>query len=351
MAAMRLAVVSLLASACGRIGFDEPFTPSHLGERPPPATAALELGDALIDTTALTIDGVVPIDASFVPALQSNGPEVAVLVVDSLVVTGTVRVVGGRPLVIVGTTIDVDGVIDGGARSVVPGPGGGAAGVGIGAGGSTSKPFVEVCDPGGGGGGFGQLGASGGLESCASTQGAGGPVYGDGGLGTLVAGSGGGLASGGACPRSTGGAGGGAIQLTAYGVLTITGAITVGGGGGEGGPYCEDNDAGAGAGGGAGGAIFLEARAVDRRGMLAANGGGGGAGGNGSTENGAVGDGEAGGDGRLDGMGSGGESGATTSGDGGAGGSQSAPPTPGEAADFNPGGGGGGAGRIVVRVR
>lgn len=225
---VRLAVlVALLVAACGRIGFessDEQFLPAHLDERPPHATASLVLRDT-IDTTALTIDGTAPAPgASFSTRLQQAGPEVALLVAGDVTVPAgsTVRVIGTRPLVIVATAIQIDGVIDAGARGATPGPGGGASGQGAGAGSSTQKPAADVCDPGAGGGGFAQAGASGGSESCTGDAGAGGVVYGDDMLVTLVAGSGGGRGSGGDCASSAGGGGGGAIQLTAFRLLSVT---------------------------------------------------------------------------------------------------------------------------------
>lgn len=352
---VRLAVlVALLVAACGRIGFessDEQFLPAHLDEPPPHATASLVLRDT-IDTTALTIDGTAPAPgASFSTRLQQAGPEVALLLAGDVTVPAgsTVRVIGTRPLVIVATAIQIDGVIDAGARGATPGPGGGASGQGAGAGSSTQKPAADVCDPGAGGGGFAQAGASGGSESCTGDAGAGGVVYGDDMLVTLVAGSGGGRGSGGDCASSAGGGGGGAIQLTAFRLLSVTGGITAGGGGGRGGPDCGTGDAGAGGGGGAGGAIFLQARTLDLRGTLAANGGGGGAGGNGDPTNGPVGDGEPGEDATLLASGTGGVAiTPTSSGNGGDGGTDVAPPTPGIDAEYNPGGGGGGVGRIVV---
>lgn len=86
----------------------------------------------------------------------------------------------------------------------------------------------------------------------------------------------GGTAGQSAC-GALGGAGGGAIQLSAKRSITINGVISANGAGGQGGdadPACNG-----GAGGGSGGAILIEAPDVFYTGKLFANGGGGGSGG------------------------------------------------------------------------
>jgi hypothetical protein len=356
------ALLLLLFTACGRLSFDaERDPPAHLSEAPAPATARLEVGAGTLDTTGLTLDGLpVPEGTTFLAAAQPGGPEVAVLAVQKLRVEvgGTLLVIGSRPLVVVAEVILIEGVLDAGAHGSVPGPGGALPGDGPGVGASPTKPDPgDVCDPAGGGGGFGQAGATGGVDSCTVTGGggAGGASYGDDELAILIGGSGGGTGSPGECATTLpGGAGGGALQLTAYEhiEITATGVISVGGGGGSGGVFCGLNDAGAGSGGGSGGALFLEAPEIDVANPTAfgLGGGGGGGGGNGNSGNGVVGIGEAGDDGGASG-GRGGATGAvTTSGDGGSGGAPGSEPTIGEPADFNPGGGGGGAGRFVQRT-
>lgn len=343
--------LALVVAGCGRLGFDDaPGMPSHVMGSVVVGTATLSLGDSTIDTSALTIDGTPRPDLTAQP--QANGPEVAVLSVGALAVTGTVRVVGTRPLVVFARgEITIDGVVDAGGHGGEPGAGGYVDGPGRG--GSEPKPMPDVvCDPGGGGGGFGGPGADGGTESCGGVFGAGGAAYGDDGLSVLVGGSGGGAGSPGACPVVAGGAGGGAVQLTSLASVAIHGGIHAGGGGGGGGAYCvdPDGDGGAGGGGGAGGAIFVEAPAVDITGALRADGGGGGAGGNGNTDNGPLRAGAAGQDANLAGPDAGGATAVSTSGSGGAGGTEAQPPDVGSTADFNPGGGGGGVGRIVVRT-
>jgi hypothetical protein len=88
-----------------------------------------------------------------------------------------------------------------------------------------------------------------------------------------------------ACPAAPGGAGGGALQLSARVAVHVSsthaliyGLVNVGGGGG--GRGCGgDTISGSGAGGGSGGALLVEAPTIDVSGILGASGGGGGGGG------------------------------------------------------------------------
>ncbi len=124
--------------------------------------------------------------------------------------------------------------------------------------------------PGAGGKGAGGVGttdgSSGGSYCGRGGDGAGagggnsGKTYGDAALDPLLPGSSGG--------GSSGGGGGGAIRITAGGALVVgtTGVVTAPGGGGE--------DAWGG-GGGSGGAILLEGETVTIAGAVSANGGGG----------------------------------------------------------------------------
>ena len=319
---MRLLWLALVLAGCGRLGFEDAAgVPSHVAGEVAPGTWALSLVDATIDTTAMTIDGLTRDD--FVAREQPDGPGVAVLSVGSLDVSGLVRVVGTRPFIVYATgVVAIGGMLDAGAHGGEPGAGGYVDGPGHGA--SESKPVADVCDPGGGGGGFGGAGADGGAESCGGVHGAGGSTYGDAALVVLEGGSGGGAGSPGACAVVAAGAGGGAVQVSSLASIAVGGGINVGGGGGGGGPYCvdPDGDGGAGGGGGTGGAIFLEAPVVDVSGVLAADGGGGGAGGNGNAQNGPIGSGAPGGDGTLAGPGAGGVTDVPTSGSGGDGGSE-----------------------------
>jgi hypothetical protein len=169
---MRLLWLALVLAGCGRLGFDEEPTgvPSHVAGGVSAGSVMLSLVDATIDTTSLTIDGVTRDD--FVVRAQPNGPEVAVLSVASLDVSGMVRVVGTRPFIVYATgVVAIGGLLDAGARGAEPGAGGYVDGPGHGA--SAGKPVADVCDPGGGGGGFGGAGGAGGATDV-PTSGSGG---------------------------------------------------------------------------------------------------------------------------------------------------------------------------------
>lgn len=204
---------------------------------------------------------------------------------------------------------------------------------------------------GGGGGGFGAAGATGSDGDSndnnadgTSSGGAGGSAV---GVPNVIRGGcpgargGNGLTAG----AGDGGAGGGAVQLTARNEIDVSGGTVEAGG--AGGKLATDSSISAGGGGGSGGYIGIDAptRTFDDNTVLAANGGGGGAGiGNagGGSEDGtsglAMAAAAAGGTAGAGG-GNGGGGGFRDSADGGA---PAAPPVGGG------GGGGGGAGYVVV---
>lgn len=268
-------------------------------------TGRLILQDgAIIDTDSLTVNGQgyaaipgAPIVFDRWPQV-AGGPELAVLHVgDFGVASGTVTVSGARPLVIIaGLEIRLAGMLDASATAQTPGPGGFDPAAGPSRG-SDGQHAIEFEDGGGGGGGHGSPGGEGGSATCTSVDdcsegGAGGAAYDASGPSVLQGGSGGGAGSivseDDECVPSRGGAGGGAVQLTALMRIRIEGAGGVhvgGGGGGAGSPdrLCGEN--GGGSGGGAGGAIFLQAPDIVHQGLLAANGGGGGAGASESAQN------------------------------------------------------------------
>jgi hypothetical protein len=264
-------------------------------------TGRLILQDgAVIDTTSLTIgdlsypdgpEATIVFDAW---AQEPSGPELAVLHVEEFgIQSGTVTVRGTRPLVIIARgEIRLAGMLEASARDVQAGPGGWEAGTGPGAGGIGRHAGVFQ-DGGGGGGSHGSVGGAGGSGVCVdgvcASGGGAGIVAGTAELAVLEGGSGGGAGAirtpTETCLPAPGGGGGGAVQLTALGRIRIEpgGGVHAGGGGGSGGALdsvCDDN--GGGGGGGSGGAIFLQAPAVENRGVLAANGGGGGSGASGS---------------------------------------------------------------------
>jgi hypothetical protein len=79
----------------------------------------------------------------------------------------------------------------------------------------------------------------------------------------------------GAC-ATAGGAGGGAVQISASGTLTVSGTVRSNGAAGATAP-CGASDEGGGTGGGSGGGIFLEGLTLVKTGStLQANGGNGG---------------------------------------------------------------------------
>lgn len=214
--------------------------------------------------------------------MQSDGSKVHVFVVKSLTVepAGHITIngpAGGLPVVIVSLgdmtvlgTIDVSAKHDqsfgGGFQSSQisqkgAGPGGGPAATGTGG----------MLGAGAGGGSYCGKGGQGALESGATlTAGAAAAPVGTVELVPLVGGSSGGSGTFGA------GAGGGALQLVAFGQFSAGAGstINVGGGGGE--PAVSSNPGDNSGGGGSGGALLIEATAVKIAGTLAANGGGGG---------------------------------------------------------------------------
>ncbi|WP_152629963.1 hypothetical protein [Haliangium ochraceum] len=332
--------------------------------------------DAVLDTTALTLDGAVaPADAGWSLTAAPHapeGPELAVLRVGSLdLAAGAyLRVVGERPLVVLASEdITIAGILDAAAHAAEPGPGGFASGSGAGAGGAGAHS-VNL-DGGGGGGGHREPGASGGPgcdpqisreTSCSAESsaagGSAGARHGQAAVPILLGGSGGGDGGTGtinACAPGSGGAGGGAVQLYAGRRLEIAagGGVNVGGGGGGGGRSVACAASGGG-GGGAAGALYLQAPEIVHRGTVAANGGAGGAGGAGESdgpdgEDGVLGA-EAAAGGTLDFLEVPVDNGSNAGGDGSTG-VQLAEPGAEHPHESNGGGGGGAAGYIVFHCR
>jgi hypothetical protein len=341
-----------------------PLTVSHVDPADAaPGTAALALtANATIDTNARVISGVtLPAGVTFDHVAQPNGPELAVLRVGSFDIAEAVqiRVTGSRPLVVIAaTTINVTGMLDAGARRAVPGAGGGPhdqphTGRGVpGANDGGAGNSGGVGDSGGSGGGHGTVGAGGGGgggpigdPKITIAGPAGGAAHGTPELAVLRGGGAGGVGS--PCMTEPGGSGGGAIQLSAFEMITVDGTIHVGGGGGGRGYRCPTTG-GSGGGGGAGGAIFLEANAITLGGTLAANGGGGGSGADSPNSL----DGIFGADGAASASAASGAAQVNggIGGAGGAGGWRDADAVKGADTGYANGGGGGGAvGRIVVR--
>jgi hypothetical protein len=287
------------AAACATwhpLGFD----PCAYAPVPLPRLGA---GSYIYDTTTTggtLFDGTGhPIVSSKLTLTQPDQSVVAVLSIDALAVDAgaTISVIGPKPLLIVaGSTITVEGMIDAGsyvgvtdvakhtAQTVRFGAGANqACATNVGGDGASAASIAGSM--GGGGGGFQGAGGAG-------ARGAGaGPPGGAGGamVPALVirAGCPGG-ASGAAGPgarmpasassRALGGAGGGAIRLVARDSIMVLGSISANGAGGAGAPQSSSCGGG---GGGSGGYVALEAPTVTIGAMatVTANGGGGGGGG------------------------------------------------------------------------
>lgn len=328
------------------------LVPVHLGP-----------GDGVAGSAPLGLTGVVMVNTS-VPSISvalpegdtldvrpqlGSGPELAVLHVGSLDVASgaVVTIVGTRPLVIVAAgAASIAGTLDAGAHGVTPGAGGSPPAMGDGKGQPGQHEASQESDSGGGGAGFGTAGAAGGLISgtCTVASGAEGTAYGDANIAMLVGGSGGGGSSGSQCTPDLGGAGGGALQITAPMIaIDATGKVLAGGGGGRGGTDCGMSDVNSGPGGGSGGAIYLQATTIMNAGVIAANGGGGG--GSSSTGSGSAMPGADGGSSTAQAAG-----GTGPRAMGGKGGSADGAPTIGgnSSCGTNAGGGGGAVGRIAL---
>ena len=204
-----------------------------------------------------------------------------VVSVTSLRIPASARLnaIGRNPLLIVAWgDIDIEGIIDASSRLGVQE---GAGFRPYGEGGSLHGDVQAFGYSGGGGGGGFQASGGGGGTALNGAR-AGGPagppeppptrILGgcDGGIGGIT----------GSSPSvwADGGRGGGAVQLTANGRITISGQVLANGSGGEGGPTLPPASGGGGGGGGSGGYVGLEAPAIIVTGRLAANGGGGGEG-------------------------------------------------------------------------
>ena len=281
------------------------FDPCEIKQQPVDALDLSSSGTYTLDTGTMTLSppsGAL-IDLTLVTTSlnQPDNVDAKILSVESLTVgvNTTLRVIGPAPLIVASwTTISVNGLIDVGSHLTVTDPGGSSALTFAFSQGAGSEP--SACGSaggdragddgdggggsgGGGGGGFQGKGGAGGRGDTSGTQ--------DGGLGgaaaatpSIVRGGCTGAKSGAAgtnaslpsnpATRSEGGAGGGAIQLTARTELTVAGKISVGGAGG--GPAQRGSACGGG-GGGSGGYIGLESAVMTTiTGTLAANGGGGG---------------------------------------------------------------------------
>lgn len=241
-------------------------TPAQLPSFPDGGTT-LNCGTTIIDTG----DGGTPTVNNWclnqplfnwASVAQPGGQVATVLAFSSLDVgaSGTVNIVGQQPVIIVTQgRLTVAGTItaSSGSSSCLSGGAGGNADAGNG---------------GGGGAGFGTAGGSGGKGALGEAGGLAGLENGEVTLVPLRGGCPGGI------DRGTPALGGGALQLSSLGDLTVTGIINAPGRGGTGGKL---GLASGGDGAGSGGGVLLEALHLTLSGVavVAANGGAGGEGG------------------------------------------------------------------------
>lgn len=298
-----------------------PYDPSNFepGTVAPGVDVVLDCGTSRFDSTTLVFDNWCDRPTPAVAVVeQANGVEVAVLSMRSFMLASNafLNLEGGRPVLFaVYGDATIASEINAGGSLATPGPGGDQACTDSsgGAGGGN----VSTGASGGGGGGFGTNGAPGGSGDGMGGPGLAGVARGTEDLRPLVGGCSGG--TGGACPTSPGGAGGGAIQFSAAGALVLSAEALLRISGGNGANGCGQE--GGGGGGGTGGAVLLEGATVEIQlgARITAHGG---KGGNGAPVN----------------MG----------GPGGAGGTGAAAAQAGSNSLNGAGGGGGGVGRIRI---
>jgi hypothetical protein len=288
----RFAVLLLVVSACSRVfGLDNPvridassgdddastdvasldafpcFGHTGLCVMSPPSDR--NFGAQTINTSAAS-------SCTVLVDQPNNGPQLCVLIGRSVIVSGVVKAIGTRPLVILATetlSITMDGQIDVASRTA------GMATTGAGANptscvdGENGVDTNNIDAGGGAGASFRGRGGDGGdaddIGGKAAQPLTSAPALVRGGC----KGRFGGKATG--AIAYDGGDGGGAVFLVAGTRIEVTGDINASGGGGKGGAIGGNANSG-GAGGGSGGLIWLDAPIVIVTGDVLANGGGGG---------------------------------------------------------------------------
>ena len=307
-----------------------PYTPTNFTEAQLPRDGGIAWNVSSsrtlnTDTPSVTVGTMPPFTL-----ITPGGVPTLLIQVSGFTVSGgqTLTVTGAKPVII---AVVGDSTIDG---RILLRNGDAAA---CGAGGNGTDVGSGNGFAGGGGGGFGTVGGIGGASG--GTAGAAGAINGNPELAPLRGGCPGGDGT------SNGGNGGGALQLSVTGTLTVNNIITAPGRGGTGASNTTGNSGG---GGGSGGAILLEANAVSltANARLTANGGGGG---EGSGQNNTGGNGSDGSENSN--TPANGGSGSTNGGNGGPGGTSSAAAGAGLGGNGNndgSGGGGGAVGRIRI---
>jgi hypothetical protein len=276
----------------GRASFDggscawaqqpQSFDPCAIGT--PGATVVLATGTYTFDTTSGVLRDPSGASVPIVTTTVAQAGATAIVwnvVAFHLELGCTLRAIGSAPLIIASwDTITVDGTLDVASRAGSLGAGANAPAC------ATATPGTGDAggagSGGGGGGGFQGRGGNGG-EGDNDTPNPGGPGGAATALPTFPRGGCLGAPSGQAGPAavapstattvSAGGAGGGAIQLSAQRSIRVAGSVGAGGQGGGGSP---GGSACGGGGGGSGGYIGFEAPQIALEGTIAANGGGGG---------------------------------------------------------------------------
>jgi hypothetical protein len=217
------------------------FVPSHI--QPVYSLTAPNVmlsRDTVVDTTARTVqDSTQVAPVPLMNMKTSDGIAIWSVGAFTLQAGSRLTVIGPQPLVVVASsTVEIDGHIDASGSGSTPGPGGFAA---------ASGSKLIGGSGGGSGGGFG-------TAPCTDAT------------------------------RGRGGVGGGAVQFSAVGFISISGTFDLGGGGGSGG--CADNGSandyrGGGGGGAAGMLVFESATSIQVNSFaeIVAAGGGGGEGG------------------------------------------------------------------------
>lgn len=335
----------------GRLEF--PFTPTNFN---PAISLSLTAGNVVLDCGVSSFDSRTYAFDNWcsqtlpTPVIHSRTlrDDVVVLALRGLTLApgSTLELRGDKAVILaVYGDADLQGLVDADAEKDVAGPGGSSGrycNLSTGAAGSF------LSSAGGGGAGNLTAGSVGGNGTLPFTFGVGGSLVPYGFPDPLHGGCSGGKGAvrNGADTQASGGGGGGALQVSVAGRLTISGRLSVAGGGGRGGTANKAGGAGAGSGGG----LHLEAQTLLLTGsaMLLANGGGGGGGAESSSA------GQDGADGR-DGDTAQADGGAKGGGEAGAGGLGESVFGPdeqgGDSTGGNGGGGGGGAsaGRIHLR--